>query len=346
MEIVYASDDKFAWIMGVSMLSLMDNNQSIDSIRFHVLDDGINEENLENLTSIVKKYGRECVFYQIHDTVEAVMKGKKTPRGSISMFSRLFVGNILPGDLKKVLYIDCDTIVLGNLTEFWNIDFEDNILIAVNDCFSKLHRKWIYLREDDAYFNSGVMLIDMNRWRNFNTEVKIIEAIKCFSELPYGDQCLLNTVLSHKTKITHPKYNCLPYPWGVSYQLLLKLRRPSFYYTQTEFNEASISPVIVHFATFFLSPRPWTNGWIQNSFHEKWRYYLSISPWKSHKLLPESRKLRRVFIIIYHLLPTTLSVSITGLLHAHIVPLTGILKRRKFSWKNIQDTTVSASRSN
>jgi lipopolysaccharide/colanic/teichoic acid biosynthesis glycosyltransferase len=170
--------------------------------------------------------------------------------------------------------------------------------------------------------------------------VKIIEAIKCFSELPYGDQCLLNTVLSHKTKITHPKYNCLPYLWEVSYPVLLKLRRPGFYYTQTEFSEAAISPVIVHFATFFLSPRPWTSECIPNSFHEKWKYYMNISPWESHPLLPESRKLGKIFTKIYHLLPAPLSVLITGILHAYIMPLTGILKRRKFTREVISTTNT------
>jgi lipopolysaccharide biosynthesis glycosyltransferase len=336
MEIVYASDDKFAWIMGVSILSLMNNNQNVDNICFHVLDGGINKDNQEKLISMIKKYGRECVFYPVYDIVEAEMKGQKTSRGSISMFSRLFIGKILPENLKKVLYLDCDTIILNNINEFWNTDFEDNIVVAVNDCFSDMHRKWIDIRKNDVYFNSGVILIDMSRWHQFDTEEKINEAKKYFSELPYGDQCLLNTVLSQKTKIIHPKYNCLPYPWGVSYPLLLKLRKPSFYYTEKEFYEAATSPVIVHFATFFLSPRPWESKCIPNEFYEKWRYYWSISPWKYHPLCLRKRKLRKVFVIIYHLLPTPLSVSIAGLLHSKIIPLMGIWKRRKLVYKSIQ----------
>jgi lipopolysaccharide biosynthesis glycosyltransferase len=335
MDIVYASDDKFVWIMGVSMLSLMDNNQSVDNICFHVLDDAINKENQEKLVSLIKKYGRECIFYPVHDIVESIMKGQKASRGSTSMFSRLFIGKILPANLKKALYLDCDTIVLENLHELWNSDFEDNILIAVNDCFSKMHRKWIYLRENDVYFNSGVMLIDMNQWHEFDVETKISETIKYYSELPYGDQCLLNTVLSSKTKIAHPKYNCLPFPWALSYPLLLKLRKPSLYYTREEFHEAATLPAIVHFATFFLSPRPWMTQCILNSFHEKWRYYWNISPWASHPLWSENRRIQKMFVTIYHLLPTFLSIPIAGLLHSQIIPLIGICKRRKFAREKI-----------
>jgi lipopolysaccharide biosynthesis glycosyltransferase len=330
MEIVYSCDDRFAWIMGVSMLSLMENNREIDSIRFHILDGGISDESKQKINLMLNSYGRDCTFYPIYDIVESTITNQKLSRGSYSMFSRIFIGKIFPEHLTRVLYLDCDTLVLGTLDELWGIDIEDNIVAAVNDCFSVMHRKLIGLQKTDVYFNSGVLLINMLQWRKFDVEEKICHVLAQSSNLPYPDQCALNMVLATRTKLVHPKYNCLPYPFKLSYPLLLKLRKPSFYYSEAVFNEAAVSPVIVHFATFFLFPRPWISGTSRNKYHEKWRYYWSISRWRSHCLWPDNRKfLYKVLMSVFHLLPQLVSVSIAGFLHAWLIPLIGILNRRK-----------------
>jgi lipopolysaccharide biosynthesis glycosyltransferase len=330
MDIVYSCDDRFAWIMGVSMLSLMENNRESKDIRFHVLDGGISDVNRQQINLTVDFYGRYCTFYIMDGIAESTIKNQKLSRGSYSMFDRIFIGQALSKHITKVLYLDCDTLVLNNLTELWNIDIEDNIVAAVNDCFSVMHRKLIGLQKTDIYFNSGVLLIDMVQWRKFDVEEKICHVLAQSSNLPYPDQCALNVVLVTRTKLMHPKYNCLPYPWGVSYPLLLKLRKSSFYYSEEVFNEAAVSPVIVHFATFFLFPRPWISGDSRNKYHEKWRYYWSISRWRSHCLWPDNRKfLHKVLMSVFYLLPQSVSVSITGFLHAWLIPLIGILNRRR-----------------
>jgi lipopolysaccharide/colanic/teichoic acid biosynthesis glycosyltransferase/lipopolysaccharide biosynthesis glycosyltransferase len=329
MDIVYSCDDRFVWIMGVSMLSLVENNREVGDICFHVLDGGISSENRKKIILMIDSYGRSCHFYQVHRLVETTITNQKLSRGSYSMFSRLFINQVLSDHLKKILYLDCDTLVLSNLKDFWAIDMEDNVLVAVNDCVSEMHRKQIGLQKEDIYFNSGVLLIDMVRWRKFDIERDIRRALDNFTNLPYPDQCALNIVLSKRTKIIHPKYNILPYIGGFSYVDLLNLRKPSFYYTEQEFYEAVTSPVIVHFATFFLFPRPWIIGHPRNEYYRQWRYYWCISPWKNMPLWSDSRKFRfRMLVILFHLLPPKLAISIAGGLHAWIIPFTGILNRK------------------
>jgi lipopolysaccharide biosynthesis glycosyltransferase len=329
MDIVYSCDDRFAWIMGVSMLSLMENNRESKDIRFHVLDGGISDVNRQDIKLMSDSYGRSCQFYPIRHLVESTIKHQRLSR-SYSAFSRIFIGSVLPVRLTKSLYLDCDTLVLGSLEGLWNIDMKDKIIAAVNDCFSNIHRRLIGLQKEDVYFNSGVLLIDMVRWRKFNVEEKTCRVLHNFPNLPYSDQGPLNMILCKQTKLIHPKYNCLPYPWGVSYSLLLKLRKPSFYYSEEVFNEAAVSPVIVHFATFFLFPRPWISGASRNKYHEKWRYYWSISRWRSHCLWSGNRKfLHKVLMNVFHLLPQSVSISIAGFLHAWLIPLIGLLNRRR-----------------
>jgi lipopolysaccharide biosynthesis glycosyltransferase len=329
IDIIYASDDNFAWIMGVSMLSLMENNSDVD-ICFHVLDGGIDEKNREKISLQCSNYGRKCIFYPVREFLYSAMEGKKTPRGSISMFSRLFVDQFLPKTIEKVLYIDCDTMIRGRLTEFWNTSFEDNIIIAVSDCFSDMHRKSINLKANNIYFNSGVLLINLNLWRAFDIGGKISESIEYFSKGgPYGDQCFLNLALSMRTKLIHPKYNCLPYLWGFSYSQLLKYRKPSFYYSEKEIKEALASPIIVHFASCFHYLRPWIIQDTPDNFCKEWRQYLTLSLWAEYPLKKDKRKFQiKFFLQMYHFMPTFLTIPILGILHSKIMPF---IEGKKYS---------------
>jgi lipopolysaccharide biosynthesis glycosyltransferase len=326
MDIVYASDNNFAWIMGISILSLMENNKNASEIHFHILDGGIDDDNKNKLFTLIHQYNRNIVFYDIYDIVKTEMGNKKAPRGSIMMFARLFINRILPVKVKKALYIDCDTLILDSLEELWNTGFDNNVLIAINDCVSNAHRKWIYLPENVPYFNSGVLFIDMERWRIQNMDEKINAATERFPKGgPYGDQCILNLALSSNTKLVHPKYNCLPFLWKFSYSELMKVRTPSVYYSEQEIREAVASPVIVHFATFFYSIRPWIEHPTDDVFCIKWRQYLTVSPWGNHKLWKDKRTfISKLFVKIFNF-PINTVLHTTGLLHSKIRPFIGTL---------------------
>ena len=82
----------------------------------------------------------------------------------MAQYSRLYLADLYPSSVKKVLYLDCDTIVLSSIEEIWNINLGDNIIAALNDAFSSLYRRNIGLRKTDIMFNSGVMLIDLDKW--------------------------------------------------------------------------------------------------------------------------------------------------------------------------------------
>jgi lipopolysaccharide biosynthesis glycosyltransferase len=330
MDIVYAGDDKFAWIMGVSMLSLMERNRQAERIHFHILDGGIERENREKLVWMTEKYGRASTFYPAKETIEREMRGRKAPRGSLSMFSRLFMGRLLPQSLEKVLYLDCDTLITGSLTDLWNTPFEGHILVGVNDCCSGMHRKWVYLRNDQLYLQTGMLLIDMEGWRRFGVEAKVKEAIKRLHGVgPYGDQCLLSIVLADHTKAVHPRYNCLISRCVFTYRQLMKWRRPSFFYSEQEVQESVSHPVVIHFATFFHAPRPWiaTSPW--EGFYGEWKTYLGVSPWKDHRLWVDDRPWWfKIMVRVYHALPQRIAIPSAGLIHSFLMPLMGMWMNR------------------
>ena len=63
VHIVYAADDKFAEILGVSLVSLYENNQDMEKIIVYILDSGIVEEKKQKLLAICRNYRRNPVIF-------------------------------------------------------------------------------------------------------------------------------------------------------------------------------------------------------------------------------------------------------------------------------------------
>ena len=123
LHVVYASDDKFAEILGVSLTSLYMNNKEMEQINVYVLDSGIAASNKEKLDSLSEKFGRAPIQWLEAKNISEVLKiDVAIDRGSLSQYARLFVSSVLPSDFKRVLYLDCDIIIAQSLEELWNLD--------------------------------------------------------------------------------------------------------------------------------------------------------------------------------------------------------------------------------
>lgn len=323
MNIVYASDDNFAEIMGVSILSLYENNKDELDIKVYILDSGIKDENREKLNSLTKKYGNQLFFINTQN-ISKELNSIKQDRGGASQFARLFLSKLLPDSCDKALYIDCDTIIRHSLKDFYETDFGENICCGVMDCISKQHRAKLGLKENETYINSGVMLINLCKWRNYNIEGKIKSIVKKFDgNVPYADQGIVNLALQGRIKCVHPKYNCISVYTAFSFNDLLEYRQPSACLSSIEIEEAKIDPIIAHFVTLFCMSRPWIKK-SQGSFFDEWRVYKQKSPWKDSPERMERKGLvQKISSILYKYVPRWMSLTILGFLHARVKPILG-----------------------
>lgn len=319
MNIVYASDDNFAEIMGVSILSLFENNKDEFNIKVYILDFGIKEENREKLNSLTKKYSNQLFFIKTQN-ISKELSSIKPVRGEASQL-RLFLSKLLPDSCDKVLYIDCDTIIRHSLKEFYETDFGENICCGVMDCISKQHRAKLGLKENETYINAGVMLINLCSWRNYNIEGKIKSIVNKFDgHVPYADQGIVNLALQGRIKCVHPKYNCFSVYTAFSFNDLLEYRQPSACLSSIEIEEAKIDPVIAHFVTLFCMSRPWMKN-SQGPFFDEWRVYKQKSPWKdSPERMERKGFVQKISSILYKYAPRWMSLTILGFLHARVKP--------------------------
>ena len=322
-HIVYATDDRFAEILGVSLVSLYENSKDMDDIVVYVLDTGIRQENRGKLLSVCQKYMRtEIQFIPAQDVSKKLSMNVTIDRGSLSQYARLFVSTDLPSNLGRVLYLDCDIIVKKSIRELWNLDLHQKTIEALMDVFSKYYRVNIDLKENDVMFNSGVMLIDLDKWKKDNVEDKLLHFItKKKGRIQQGNQGALNAVLSHDTYCFEPRFNSVTIFYDFNFKEMMIYRRPPRFYTEKQMKEAVENPFIIHFTTSFKSVRAWVKG-CEHRYADEWMKYKNMSPWNDRKLWDDNRPMwKQKCLKVYNSLPSWISIRIVGVMQVYGRPL-------------------------
>lgn len=322
-HIVYASDDKFAGIMGASLISLYENSKDMDDIVVYILDNSISKENKQRIEQISRKYNRHNILWIQADNMQEKLSIRvEIDRGSLAQYARLFIASSLPDGVKRILYLDCDTVVRYSIRELWNLELNNKIAGVLMDAFSKFYRMNIELSENDIMFNSGVMLIDLDKWKNSMVEEKICDfIIRHRGKLQQGDQGVLNAVLSNNVYCFEPRFNAVTIFFDFSYSEMMLYRRPPSFYSKDQIQEAVENPVIVHFTTSFMSKRVWIQG-SRHQYSREWMMYRNMSPWRDRPLLKDNRScLKRGCLYTLNHMPRWLVIRLAAIIQIYGRPI-------------------------
>ncbi|VVB78763.1 Glycosyl transferase family 8 [uncultured archaeon] len=268
-----ASNDSFSQHLGVMIYSLLSNCSCPQKIKVFLMDGGISDENKKKLNSIISKFKAQIVYIKPD---QKYLKGLKAYRHiSIETYYRFYLVDNMKSE--KILYIDADLVVLGDIKQLYDTKFEDNILFAVKDPGGSNERKKVLgIPLEKHYFNAGVILINCKKWKKENISKKAIDYIKTYPEkIQYADQDGLNAILVDKWKELTPKWNTITRLFYFKY---LKVIRPPNY-ENDNLSEITKAPNIIHYAGFikpwyFLDPSPYKSIY--------WKY-LKETPWKDYK---------------------------------------------------------------
>lgn len=321
MNIVYSCDDKYAFLLGISLTSLLNNNMECSEITIYVVDDGICDNDKEKLKDLVLQFNRHIFFIRSSLSIQ-VDSFAKWPR---NVFYRLFLPSIFRENnifVDKLLYLDCDTIVVNNLSELYNTDLLGNPCAAVAECMDNFHKKKCGVVADMPYCNSGVLLIDMEKWTLFERLMwKFLEANK-MSKLEYPDEEILNAVLKGNICILHPKYNLTSIKCNYSYDELKEYRKSCFMYEEDEYDDALKNPYIIHFTSNVLVRRPWFYGVKNNHyFGDCFAYYKQCSNWRDSIIKEESVPIQRRLLRGLSNKNRHLAIIIIGFLYTCVKPM-------------------------
>lgn len=321
-NVVYAADNNFASVLGTSIYSLFDNNRDAEKINVFILDGGINESNKRKIINIENQYrNSNIVWIKVESISSNLGIDVHNDRGSLSQYSRLFIGSLVNKNVNRILYLDCDTLIVSSINKLWNLDLKGNTISALKDAFSKYYRKNIGLSNNDIMFNSGVMLIDLEAWRNQNIEKKALSFIlKKNGKIQQGDQGVLNSILSKKTLPLDPKYNLVSIFYELTFNEIRLYRAPYNFYDEKAIKDAKKKPVIIHYTSSFYSIRPWfveSNHPITNV----WLSYYRRTPWKNTDLNHELNKSKKIIIKLFNLNMKKPLLLCAGIFQKYLRPL-------------------------
>jgi lipopolysaccharide biosynthesis glycosyltransferase len=277
MNVVYASNDHYARHLGVSLYSLLEHNEDAGEIHVYILSMGLSGQTREQLLTIGEQFGREITIIELGDLKERFSYEVNTGGFDLSIMARLFVGEVLPDAAERVLYLDCDTVVLSSLKRLWETDLGSSMLGAVMEpTIYPSIKEEIGLLPEAPYFNSGVLLIDMKRWRLMNAQKMLLDFYCSMGgKLFAGDQDTINGALKGQIKPLSPRYNFFTNYRYFRYSHLIRLSPVYKTVSKSSFEEAKRHPVILH---FMGDERPWKQ-WNLNHYRRAYDHYLALTPW-------------------------------------------------------------------
>lgn len=323
INVMYAADNNYAEIMGVSILSLIENNIE-ENLRFFLIEDEISEENINRLREMIEGYKKQVVFIKKPDIRKKVGVELKTLRWSDSAYSRLFLGELFSEypEIEKILYLDCDTIIVGKVRPLWETDISEYLGAACLECMSNMHKRIVGAKPKDNYINTGMLLLNVKRW--IQEDIQNMEADfirKYHGKTEYVDQGVINGTVSNRFKLVSPRYNLTALAYDFSYEEMQIYRKPSFGYSKEEWQDAVNNPVVIHFTTSFLSIRPWYEG-SKHPYAKEWKRIHDLTPWsdKPYREL-RNRDKRDKKEQLYRKLPRGFAVRVAGFLHAYVKPM-------------------------
>ena len=216
IPIFFSTDDNYIPYLDVAVRSLIANASKDYSYRIIVLNTGLSPDNIAK----VKQSEREGFAIDFVDISENVKDIKSRFRNvyhfSIVTYYRLFIASLFP-QYDKILYLDCDLVVLGDISKLYNTELEDNILAAVPDqyvCNTREFRTYVEMAigvNPDTYFNAGVLVINLEQFRKNDIENKFINLITEHDfDLLDPDQAYLNYLCFGKTHILPNGWNKSP----------------------------------------------------------------------------------------------------------------------------------------
>ena len=323
MNILYQSDNNYAPYMGVSICSLLENNKEAGSINIYIIDDGINGDNKEKINSLSLKYPAKISYLTgdiLLEDADLVKTFEYTQfRKNTHSYFKMFIDRLLPDLNERIIYIDCDTVVEGDITGLESIDLKGRAIGMVQDSLVSSVKTSVGMDDTERYYNSGVILIDLKRWKELNCSDRIYKHIRDIRTYGTVDQDVLNVELHDEISTLPVRYNLQPVHMDYSYRQYSRVyKHKEPYYNSEEIKEALKDPGIIHFLRY-IGESPWHEGNVHPAtpYFDK---YLKISPW--HDMVKKPSGKGGVFKIeksMYRFLPKALFLRIFYIVHDRMI---------------------------
>ena len=295
VNIVFASDRNYIQHLGAALVSLLFNNREL-AFTVYIISSGMTPKDRRRIDEIVKGYNCEVRHLTVSDDlfVQLATEHPMYPKG---VYYRLLIPSLI--DEKKVLYLDSDIIVNGPIRELYDTDLGDAYAGAIEDPGFDRHDK-LRMDRSSRYFNSGMMLINLAKWKESGLQKKVIDFIEHNPDaIWFPDQCGLNSIINGKWKKVPLRFNQQSSIFSEGFDEKFDC------FSREELQEARTKPVIIHYTS---GSKPWhfSNRHPYKSYYWK---YLKMTPYR-HAIYSDLRPMH----LLKSMIPKNLKSAIKKVL--------------------------------
>lgn len=269
-NILLCGDKNYLKYVGVTLTSVVVNASDIDYC-VHIFYDDIFPEDIIKFKQLSLKYKINIYLYKIgtKELSKLSVQGNKNSHISIATYFRIYALEYLSENtiINKVLYLDSDIMVKKDIEPLFLSGLDDSLALVIRDIAAERHSSRLMIKD---YFNAGVMLINLRRWKSERCGIKAITML--YSRVfDYLDQDVLNIIMTNQTIFIDFKYN---FQYSLS-RLIDESKKPSL-------EKLSNDAAIVH---FIGASKPW-HSWVQNlDAVKQYNSIKEISYWKDNAIV-------------------------------------------------------------
>ena len=256
--VVFAGDYAYIRQIETAMKSICRHNSRL---KIYVLNKDIPREWFSRLRMYIQEMGGDLIDCKLIGPQFQMNWSNKLPHINHMTFARYFIPDFVAED--KVLYLDSDLVVTGDLTPLFELDLGENYLAAARSCFGA-----------GVGFNAGVLLINNKKWKLDNIRQQLVELTeKEHENVGEGDQSILNILFQNSCYQLEDTYN-----FQIGFDAGAAEKNHAFIF------EIPLTPLpkILH----YISPdKPWKQFSVGRLRGEWWKYSFMewsyiVSSWK------------------------------------------------------------------
>lgn len=221
VPVFFASDDRYLPYLDVAISSLVEHASKNYDYTLHVLHSGIDGKRAEKIMRH-ERQGIKIRFVNVEEHLSKIenffnLRDYYTP----AIYYRLFIVGMFPA-YKKAVYLDCDTVILGDVSEIYRVNLGNNLIGAVADSVVasvpvfKRYTKEALGVDGEKYFNSGVIVMNLDGMRKANFYQAFADTLEKFRFRVAPDQDCLNVLCKGRVHYFSQDWNAMPQAQSIS----------------------------------------------------------------------------------------------------------------------------------
>lgn len=277
INVAFASDDKFAQHLCVTLVSLLENLSPGREVAVYILDCGINADKRAKIQKSVERFKDRLAsldFIRVDPSQFADFE--VTPNISHATYFRIILPRIL-SQVDRVINLDSDMVLEGDIGQLFDTPLDEKWLAAVRDpsaAQDKEYGEMLGIPSRHGFFNAGMMLMDLAALRKHEIPEQVLSALRNINRFASAlDQPGLNYIL-------HDSWKELPPTWNFQPSTVLNPGHCEDIYTAAAYADARSNPKIIHYVSRFT--KPWRFAALP-LYRERYFHYLKLTEFRDFR---------------------------------------------------------------